>query len=95
MSIVCQPVPLQISQRPPSELKEKSRAVIPRETARPWPRRAVRMSSQAFDVGHGVRPRRATERALVDEQDVDDVLQPLDPVVLPHVERTAPLNRRA
>ena len=34
MSIVCQPVPRQASQRPPGELNEKSRAVIPRETAR-------------------------------------------------------------
>ena len=48
MSIVCQPVPRQASQRPPGELKEKSRAVTPRETARADRAKAFRISSQAF-----------------------------------------------
>ena len=48
MSIVCQPVPRHASQRPPTELKEKSRAVIPRETARAERAKSCRISSQAF-----------------------------------------------
>ena len=45
MSIVCQPVPWQASQRPPGELKEKSRAVIPRETPAPTSAKSFRISS--------------------------------------------------
>ena len=48
MSIVCQPVPRHASQRPPTELKEKSRAVMPRETARAERAKSCRISSQAF-----------------------------------------------
>ncbi len=48
MSIVCHPVPLHASHRPPAVLKEKSRAVIRRETARAEPAKSCRISSHAF-----------------------------------------------
>ena len=48
MSIVCQPVPRHASQRPPAELNEKSRAVMPREMARADFAKVWRISSQAF-----------------------------------------------
>ena len=78
MSIVCQPVPLQASQRPPGALKEKSRAVSPRETARAAPREDLADLVPGLHVGHRVRARRAAERALVHEQDVGDALEALD-----------------
>ena len=48
MSMVCQPVPRHISQRPPAELNEKSRAVMPRETARAVRAKTCRISSHAL-----------------------------------------------
>ncbi len=92
MSIVCQPVPRHASQRPPAELKEKSRAVMPRETARAERAKTLPDLVPGLDVGHRVRARRAAERALVHEQQVRDRLEPLDPVVRPDVELRGALD---
>ena len=62
--MVCQPVPRHASQRPPTELNEKSRAVIPREVARDDFAKSWRIARHVVVGFQAFKARRAGKRKI-------------------------------